>query len=168
MFGLTNLMSMFSQDVEDEPEIDRHQNRRRRLVGMVRRSETQQASTIEPGTDPSRREEAVRFVAIANRRLGLVDLGIDERSVAKLDAYLDATPMESPSALDRCQSSIASWLGEVARRAHGLAWDGDLVTDGRVAFDPAAAVRARLGADRTGLAQSLDHALAVSAMRSAA
>ena len=77
MFGLTNLMSMFSQDVEDEPEIDRHQNRRRRLVGMVRRSETQQASTIEPGTDPSRREEAVRFVAIANRRLGLVDLGID-------------------------------------------------------------------------------------------
>jgi len=168
MFGLSNLMSMFAQDREEGPEIDRHHGRRRRLANMVTRTASTQKPTMEPGIDPTRREQAARFIAMANRRLGLTDLGLDHRSVALLDAHLDATAMSRPGTLDRCGELIASWLGEIARRSHGLVWDGDQVTDGRVALDPRAAVEARLGPDRVRLVDSLEHALAVSAIRSAA
>ncbi len=168
MFGLSNLMSMFSKDQEEGPEIDRHHGRRQRLASMVTRKVKAQPPLIEPGTDPTRREQAARFIAIANRRLGLTEIRLDQRSVLLLDAYLDAVPMSRPGTLERCGGLIASWLGEIARRSHGLAWDGELVTDGRVAFDPRAAVEARLGASRIRLSDSLEHALNVSAIRSAA
>lgn len=167
MFGLSSLMSMFSEPQEPGPEIDLHEGRRQRLIRMVKRSSAE-APAVEPGTHPSRRDEAAAFVGIANRRLGIVGLGIDAESVTKLDAYLDATAMTHPISLSRCQRQIASWLGEVARRSHGLAWDGEILTDGRVAFDPDAAVRARLSPERTRMATSLEHALTVSTIRSAA
>lgn len=168
MFGLSNLMRMFSQDQDEGPEIDRHHGRRQRLARMVTRTAKTQPPVIEPGTDPTRREQAARFIAIANRRLGLTEVRLDHRSVLLLDAYLDAVPMSPPGTLEKCGALIASWLGEIARRSHGLAWDGELVTDGRVAFDPKAAVDARFGPSRVRLTDSLEHALTVSTIRSAA
>lgn len=149
----------------DEPATD---DMRRRFADLVSRHARAAASVAEPGTDPSKTAASARFLATAARRLGLKGLAIDERSLIVVDAHLDATAINCPSSIARHASDMAAWLGEIAHRSHGLSWNDGILTDGRVIFDPAVAVRNRLSASRTPMMRSLTHAIEVSAIRSAA
>jgi hypothetical protein len=150
---------------DDEPPSD---DMRRRFADLVTRRARASMSAPEPGTDPLKMAAAARFLATASRRLGIKGLAIDERSLSIVDAHLDATAINCPPSIARHASDMAAWLGEIAHRSHGLSWSEGVLTDGRVVFDPHAAVRSRMSASRTPMARSLGRAIEVSAIRSAA
>lgn len=165
--SLINQMLGKTEDVapEAEPPSD---DMRRRFADLVTRRARASAGVPEPGTDPEMMAAASRFLATASRRLGIRGLAIDERSLSVIDAHLDATAVNCPPSIARHASDMAAWLGEIAHRSHGLSWSDGVLTDGRVVFDPHAAVRNRLSANRAPMARSLGRAIEVSAIRSAA
>jgi len=167
MLGMKTIRKIFADPVRSEPDLNLDQSRRDRLIRMVKRSPHVIESPVEPGTDPVRSAAAAEFVTTAIRLLKQPEFRIDRASMSMLDTYLDASKT-IPQAIARSRNHMASWLGEIARRSHGLAWDGDILTDGRVLFDPAVAVAARLSSSRAALGSALEHALTISTIRSSA
>lgn len=166
MFKIPSFRGLLSSPDEIAPEITLHQEQRALLVRTVVENSNGEQPANDHSNKANHRDQAQAFIKLAQRRLGLQDLSIDEDSLQKFDAFLDETSANYPASLIGSRNLISSWLGEVARRSHGLAWVGDVVTDGRVAFNPSTAVKARLSEARTSLTHAIQHAMAVSSIRS--
>lgn len=120
-------------------DLNANQDRRRALLARAQRAE-------HVPVPRDRHAEADEFVETMASSFDIEDLSNDEESVARIDAFIDAARVVRPAVLTRHLVDImASWLGQLVRHEQGLRWTRDgTLTDGRIAYDPLSAIRARI------------------------
>lgn len=162
--SLATLLERFSGAPALPPiDIDGQQDQRRALIARAQRMAV---TDLPPVADPvrDRQNEAATFVLRMARFYGLVGMQRDLRSVDMVDAFIDAARSTRPHVLTASlRDDMTSWLGEFVRYEYSMRWtDEGLLTDGRVAYDPAAAIAARsASADAPLLSASIQHAIAM-------
>ncbi len=143
-----SLMTAFSRlaGVRPEPEpilVDENHETRMALLARARRGRVGMVDVLQP---PEPRTDMAReFVQWMQSHQGIDVHSMDERATARLDGFIDETRQSGHDVESDRMEQAAAWIGERLRQDQNLSWSEDgLVTDGRLAYDPAAALRARL------------------------
>ena len=134
---------------------------------LLRRSQAGAASSPSPETPVDLHfddgDDAVAFARTMARRHGL-RLASDDESLDVVDAVIDGMRTRGERFDPTTRRQAIAWIAEWSRHARGLVRDADgIITDGRVAYDPARRIDDRLAsAESPTLAESIG--LAISAM----
>lgn len=117
---------------------------RRALLARAQRGRAGMTDVVQP--PQSRGGMAASFCEWMHGTRGLDLTQMDAMATERFDEYLDTVrDSESRELNGRRGEQAAAWIGERIRNEQNLYWTEDaLVTDGRLAFDPAGALRARL------------------------
>jgi hypothetical protein len=163
--SFASIIEKFARSSQEEAPIDVHSNSDRRQAIL---SNARRMANVRPPVahiHRNREAEAIYFTRQIGTMYGVEGLVFDSYSLDRLDAFIDAARESRPHALRGAfMRSMASWVGEYARHEHGLRWtDDDLLTDGRVAFDPGNAVNRRAESDAS---MSLTEAVRTAVTRS--
>jgi hypothetical protein len=120
---------------------------RRALLARAQRGRVGLSDVLQPAR--SRGDMAEDFIVWIGKTRGINLHTKDEESTARIDAYVDSVRESDSQELNgRRGEQAAAWIGERVRNDQNLSWTEDaLITDGRLAFDPAGALRARLASD---------------------
>jgi hypothetical protein len=162
MMSLVSALSRFAGfETEAPPVALQDQNvARRALLARAQRGRLGMSDVIQPPR--SRNDLAEDFVVWIHKTRGIELAAMDEDSTELVDAYVDSVRESDSQELNgRRGEQAAAWIGERVRNDQNLYWTEDgLITDGRLAFDPAGALRARLDSgDAPTIAQAVEDAM---------
>lgn len=133
---------------------------RRALLARAQRGRAGMTDVVQP--PQSRGDMAASFCEWMHRTRGHDLTQMDALATDRFDQYVDSVRDSDSRELDgRRGEQAAAWIGERIRNEQNLYWTEDgLVTDGRLAFDPAGALRARLESDEApSIGQALQDAM---------
>jgi len=159
--SLVSALSRFAGIETEAPPVvlqDQHFERRA-LLARAQRGRLGMSDVVQPPR--SRGDMAQDFVEWIHKTRGIELVAMDEDATELVDGYVDSVrESESQELNGRRGEQAAAWIGERVRNDQNLSWTEDaLITDGRLAFDPAAALRARLDSkDAPTIAQAVEDA----------
>lgn len=161
--SLVSTLGRFAGIVNEAPPpvvLGDQQTERRALLARAQRGRIGLSDMLQP--PKSRNDMAQEFCDWIMKTRG-IDLNVkNDQNTALMDDYVDSVRTSQSHELDgRRGEQAAAWIGERVRNDQNLSWTEDsLVTDGRLAFDPAAALRARLdSAEAPTITQAVDDAM---------
>ena len=173
--SLTDAIARILSD-SDEPAVDETvdlSSSPEARLALLRRSQEGAASSPAPETPVDHHfddgDDSAAFARTMARRHG-VDLDDDDASLDAVDAVIDGMRIRGERFDPTTRRQAVAWIAEWSRHARGLARDAyGIITDGRVAYDPARRIDDRLvSADAPTLAQSMDRAISTMGARTLA
>lgn len=158
--SLATAFSRLTRPAAGTPPVPDRMSDRRALLARAEKGRRALSDVVQP--PESRTGMAAEFSAWLLRTRRIDVSAMDADATRAFDAYVDSVRASGSSELSgRRGEQAAAWLGERIRSDQNLNWTEEgLVTDGRLAFDPAAAIDARLASsDAPTVARAVDGAM---------